>query len=592
MKRGILALGAICAVLAFFPASSHAVAFDTPARLGDRSVGLTWAPDTDDPLYTGNLRLFPLGSLQSGTREIRHILFDRFGDKLWVMDGNASEIVGFDNTASRWVVDTTLAPLGLGAVASAALHPAGHLLIAGLDDGRLAIWRLHQSGPPLVMAAHLAGACRGVAFGSQASERDSSFFTAGDDGHLIRWLRPGIASRDSLIDPSGITALGISSASDICALGISNGKVALWSVTGQFNHLLDIAAHPGRRVEELVFSAASDRVASTDTQGGVRLWDARFGVPLGPGYDPPTPDPVHIAFTPRKSELIPYAHASGLLGALDGTTGLPFAVRTDLPQLVTAFAFSPDGRTSFLGGPDGQLNWWFQGACIPSVETPECFGGYIVMRGVSLDPSELVFLRQYQYGDTTWPWTARDSLRCFVDPDSVIPRGGGEEREAAGPHNGVPFFYTLIKYYRRYVDGLVYTVFQNTREQGSYREIPGGDPVPLIPRNDAVRTTPLLDQVYVVPSPYIENDPLSRFGEFSPPMVRFERLPARATIRIFTMNGDLVRTLDHVETTETGGSCPWDLRNEDRREVASGVYIYAIDTPSGEQRTGFLTLVR
>ena len=594
MKKGILGLAAVCAGLVCLPAGSEAATFQAPARLGDRSVALQWAPDSDDPLFTGNLRLFSLGSMSVGTAEIKFLLFDRFGDRLWVLDAEADLVAGLSNADTTWVQDTLLAPLGLGTeVVCAALHPAGHLLVAGLADGRIAVWRPNESQEPEIFAAH-DGRCRGLAFASLASERDSSFFSAGDDGRLIRWLRPGLISREQVIDEAGISAISLSPAADVCAIGHPDGKLGLWIAAGGFTLIVEVAAHPGHEVVQTVFSAQADRVASVDDRGGVRVWDARFGVSLGAGYDPAGSDPVQIAFTPRESELIPFVHRSGTLGALDGQTGMPFAIRTTLPREISAFAFSPDGRTSFLGGPGGQLDWWFQGACVPSVETPECFGGYLIMRGPTLDPEDMIFLRQYQYGDSTWPWTARDSLRYFVDPDSVITRGGDPEGQAYGPHNGVPFYYSLVKYYQRNEGGLIYRVFKNTREEGGYREDPQGEPVALIARYDAVTNKPLLDRVFVVPNPYIENDPLSHFGAGSPPLVRFQRLPETATIRIYTVSGDLVRTLDHRQTSggEVGGSCPWDLRNADQREVASGVYIYAIETPSGEQRTGFLTLVR
>jgi hypothetical protein len=36
--------------------------------------------------------------------------------------------------------------------------------------------------------------------------------------------------------------------------------------------------------------------------------------------------------------------------------------------------------------------------------------------------------------------------RVFVDPDSVVARGGDPMQRVAGPHNGVPYYYSLTKF--------------------------------------------------------------------------------------------------------------------------------------------------
>jgi hypothetical protein len=70
--------------------------------------------------------------------------------------------------------------------------------------------------------------------------------------------------------------------------------------------------------------------------------------------------------------------------------------------------------------------------------------------------------------------------------------------------------------------------------------------------------------------------------------------PARVQIRIYTINGRPVRTLDGPETLPDGilsGSpvqIPWDGRDEDFDELATGVYLYRVrvevDAGDGERR--------
>lgn len=54
-------------------------------------------------------------------------------------------------------------------------------------------------------------------------------------------------------------------------------------------------------------------------------------------------------------------------------------------------------------------------------------------------------------------------------------------------------------------------------------------------------------------------------------------LPSGAAIRIYTLSGELARTLD----CQSGGKTSWDGRNSGGRTVAAGIYIALIKTPEG-----------
>jgi hypothetical protein len=93
--------------------------------------------------------------------------------------------------------------------------------------------------------------------------------------------------------------------------------------------------------------------------------------------------------------------------------------------------------------------------------------------------------------------------------------------------------------------------------------------------------------VKVVPNPYvIANEWQTQFVQRR---LKFINLPNACTIRIFNLNGELVRTLLHTATSEggvsnnLGGDEWWDLLSENRQLVASGVYIFHIASDVGEQ---------
>ena len=82
----------------------------------------------------------------------------------------------------------------------------------------------------------------------------------------------------------------------------------------------------------------------------------------------------------------------------------------------------------------------------------------------------------------------------------------------------------------------------------------------------------LLDRIRVVPNPYYgytgyENNRLDT-------RVRIVNLPNRATISIYSLDGTLVRRLEHNNNAETTkGFEDWDIRNVKGLQIASGMYL-------------------
>lgn len=94
------------------------------------------------------------------------------------------------------------------------------------------------------------------------------------------------------------------------------------------------------------------------------------------------------------------------------------------------------------------------------------------------------------------------------------------------------------------------------------------------------------DDIRVVPNPYYARSTyeLSPFNR----IVKFMNMPEAATVRIFNLAGQLVRTL---RKTDAGSSIlEWDLENENRLPVASGVYVYHVDIPGAGSTTGRLVV--
>ncbi|MGH1364024.1 MAG: two-component regulator propeller domain-containing protein [Calditrichia bacterium] len=73
----------------------------------------------------------------------------------------------------------------------------------------------------------------------------------------------------------------------------------------------------------------------------------------------------------------------------------------------------------------------------------------------------------------------------------------------------------------------------------------------------------------------------------------FYNLAPGSEVRILSVNGQLIRTLDRTDFSEIqGNSAIWNGRNEEGRVVASGVYLYLITTDGGQQTSGKIMVVQ
>lgn len=101
---------------------------------------------------------------------------------------------------------------------------------------------------------------------------------------------------------------------------------------------------------------------------------------------------------------------------------------------------------------------------------------------------------------------------------------------------------------------------------------------PLIGDPNVAKETGALNKIKVVPNPYYGFSTLDRTT--SDRFVKFTNLPLNCKIKIYTLNGDLVNTIDKPnDGTLFSSTAEWNLLNQDRVPVASGVYIALIDAP-------------
>lgn len=104
-------------------------------------------------------------------------------------------------------------------------------------------------------------------------------------------------------------------------------------------------------------------------------------------------------------------------------------------------------------------------------------------------------------------------------------------------------------------------------------------------------------KVRVVPNPWCASDQAQHYAKRTGnslfdvkngySRVLFVNLPNPCTIRIYTVDGDLVRTIENT----AGSSTTWDLITESDQAVTTGIYVWTVDSAVGRD-VGKLIIIR
>ncbi len=96
-----------------------------------------------------------------------------------------------------------------------------------------------------------------------------------------------------------------------------------------------------------------------------------------------------------------------------------------------------------------------------------------------------------------------------------------------------------------------------------------------------------LGQVYAVPNPFVMNSGVEGLGQEN--RIGFYGLTGDATIRIFSFAGQLIETIEHKADVI---STPWFQVSRNNQDIASGVYLYVVDSADGARFTGKFIVVK
>ena len=71
--------------------------------------------------------------------------------------------------------------------------------------------------------------------------------------------------------------------------------------------------------------------------------------------------------------------------------------------------------------------------------------------------------------------------------------------------------------------------------------------------------------------------------------LQFRNLPPKCTIRIYTLLGELVQTIEKDDNSSIAG---WDLLSNEGQRIAYGVYIYHVDAPGVGEKIGRFAVIK
>ena len=115
------------------------------------------------------------------------------------------------------------------------------------------------------------------------------------------------------------------------------------------------------------------------------------------------------------------------------------------------------------------------------------------------------------------------------------------------------------------------------------------------PAIDAAKASSDMDRIKVVPNPYFAASAFEGQNTFNsgrgPREIQFRYLPSECTIRIYSISGELVKTIHHSSPLESGTG-RWDLLTEDNLSAAFGMYVYHVDAPNIGEKIGKLAIVK
>ena len=110
----------------------------------------------------------------------------------------------------------------------------------------------------------------------------------------------------------------------------------------------------------------------------------------------------------------------------------------------------------------------------------------------------------------------------------------------------------------------------------------------------ATASTGFSTDIWVEPNPYVQRSGFENSALTSDIAIElgreihFVNVPTKCTIRVFTVDGDLVNTIVH----DGSSRAIWDLVTRNNRPIASGIYLFSVETAAGDRKIGRFVVIK
>jgi M6 family metalloprotease-like protein len=364
------------------------------------------------------------------------------------------------------------------------------------------------------------------------------------NGNRIHLYQPHTLEEEGVLAGNGtqITTLSFSPDGKLLAAGRRDGTIHLWN-TALEQEIGTLEGHDGR-IEALAFNPNGRQLASAGQDGTVRFWETADFHPIGILTRRQHVDISAVSFSPD-SQMLAVGNSEGSIELWTADTHRRLRVLTGHADGVESVAFSADGRWLASGSRDSTLRLW----------------------NLFWLTRHSVVLRGHTGGVRT----------VVFSPDGRMLASGGVDGTVRFWRVGVAEEVAVVEGHRGWVESIAFSPDGLQLASGSadgtvrFWHVPGFAGPGWLPVGTA-----LVELFPPFPNPF-------NSGVWIP--YRLNRTMAM-TIRIYNAFGQVVRVLD-LGRQPAGRyfgqpHAPfWDGYDDRGESVASGVYLYSIESAEG-----------
>ena len=449
---------------------------------------------------------------------------------------------------------------------SLAFSPDGNTLASEIGWS-IRLWNVAERAHIAKLKAYLGSRASGYGIASIAFTTDGKYLASGSSDSTIQIWYLGRTYKGQLVGHrGGIWSIAFSNDNRTLISGSSDRTVRLWDVESG-THLTTFIGHTGA-VKCVAISPDGNLVASGSNDTTVILWDVATAEPItilrGHPYWLSS-----VAFSPDGRTLASACSGETVVRLWDVPTGTPKKVLTGHTRYVYNLTFSPDGNTLASGSSDGTVYLWNM---IP--DTTQLAED--ANRDGIVDIKDVIFVASH-FGQSGADMTADVNADGIVDITDILLVAGAIADKNGAP-NKDPQSVVLLNT----------SDVQKWLEQAQFINTK----TPTIRKGIAVLEQ-VLDMSNPKQSTLLPNYP----NPFNPETwIPFQLAkPADVILRIYSSNGQLVRTLNvgyrNIGIYQSHNrAIYWDGKNHFGEPASSGTYYYTIS--AGEFKTTRKLVIR